>query len=177
MGLDRKVCRFCGEEKALEAFNRDSTRSDGRRNRCRECDAQYFQQHYQDPMWRKNHIQRSKTRRQRLKNEAPEHLWAEDALANARQRAKRGHFLCDLDLDYVRSIVADTCPLLGFPLIYAQPKLSDNSPTLDRKNPTLGYTKGNVAVISHRANRLKSDSTIEELQTLLNNLVQYMNSD
>jgi hypothetical protein len=72
--------------------------------------------------------------------------------------------------------VVDTCPLLGLPLLYAGDLVSDHSATLDRKSPKLGYTRGNVAVISHRANRLKSDSTIEELQTLLNNLLNYMAS-
>ena len=74
-------------------------------------------------------------------------------------------------------VVVDTCPLLGLPLTYATGKLQDTSPTLDRKLCELGYTKDNIAVISHRANRLKSDSTIEELQTLLNNLINYMESD
>lgn len=41
-----------------------------------------------------------------------------------------------------------------------------NSPTLDRIRPDLGYVKGNVIVISGRANRIKSDATIEELRDI-----------
>lgn len=171
-----KICTSCNRELPHEAFNKDKSRSDGRRNRCRECDAAYFQQKYKDPTWKKAHCNRAKTRRTRLKNEEPTEIWAYDAVANVRQRARRAALRCDIDLDYVRSLVVDTCPLLGLPLLYAQPKLSDNSPTLDRKCPSLGYTKGNLAVVSHRANRLKSDSSIEELQTLLNNLIKYMES-
>ena len=171
-----KVCHGCGRTLPHSAFNKDNSRSDGRRSRCREGDAAYFQSKYQDPEWQIQHKNRGKARRTRLKNEAPEDLWAIDALANAKQRARRGSFLCDIDLDYVRGLVVNTCPLLGLPILYTQSKLSDNSPTLDRKNPALGYTRGNVAVISHRANRLKSDSTIEEMQTLLNNLINYMDS-
>lgn len=172
-----KVCRGCGRTLPHSAFNKDNAKADGRRSRCRECDAAYFQSKYQDPAWKDKHRNRAKVWRTTLKNESPEELWAIDALANAKQRARRGSLLCDIDLDYVRNLVVDTCPLLGLPILYAQSKLSDSSPTLDRKNPTLGYTKGNVAVISHRANRLKSDSTVEEMQTLLNNLINYMESD
>ena len=176
MGRLHKVCKGCGKELPLEAFNKDNAKADGRRARCRECDAAYFQQKYKDPEWQQKHKQRSKDRRIRLKDEDPHELWAYDSVANARQRAKKAGVMCNIDLDYVRSLVVDTCPLLGLPLIYAQIKLSDNSPTLDRKRPSLGYTKGNLAVISHRANRLKSDATVEELQTLLNNLINYMQS-
>lgn len=171
-----KICRGCGRTLPHSAFNKDNAKADGRRSRCRECDAAYFQAKYQDPEWQIQHKNRGKARRTRLKNEAPEELWAIDALANAKQRARRGALLCNIDLDYVRGLVVNTCPLLGLPIIYTQSKLSDCSPTLDRKDPALGYTKGNVAVISHRANRLKSDSTIQELEKLLKNLVEYMAS-
>lgn len=171
-----KICNNCGRTLPYSAFNQDKSRADGRRNRCRECDAAWFQAKYADPEWKKLHTQRSKDRRQRLKSDDPVQLWVEDAVANAKQRARRHKLLCDIDLDFVRSLVVDTCPLLGLPILYAGSVVSDNSATLDRKNPILGYTKGNLAVISHRANRLKSDSTIEELQTLLKNLINYMES-
>ena len=35
---------------------------------------------------------------------------------------------------------------------------------------TLGYTKGNVWIVSRRANMIKSDATLEELELLVNNL-------
>lgn len=176
MGDLVKVCKSCGRTLPYSAFNQDKAKADGRRNRCRECDAAYFQAKYADPEWRKLHTQRSKDRRKRLKSDDPMQLWAEDAVANAKQRARKYQLLCDIDLEHVRNLVVDTCPLLGLPILYAGSVVSDCSATLDRKNPTLGYTKGNIAVISHRANRLKSDSTIEELQLLLKNLVNYMES-
>ena len=177
MGLDTKLCRTCGENKPLEAFNKDKSTSDGKRRRCRECDAAHFQAKYADPEWKAAHSNRAKRWRTRLKDVDPARLWAYDALANAKMRSKRSGVPCTINMLDVVGVVVDTCPLLGLPLIYATGKIHDNSPTLDRKVCEKGYTKDNIAVISHRANRLKSDSTIEELQTLLNNLVQYMNSD
>lgn len=177
MGHSSKICRTCGEEKPLEAYNQDKKRPDGRRNRCRECDAAYFQQKYSDPTWRAIHHKRSKDRRTRLKDVDPVRIWAYDAIANAKMRAKRSGLPCNITMLDVLDAVADTCPLLGLPLVYATGKIHSNSPTIDRKVCEKGYTKDNIAVISHRANRLKSDSTVEELQLLLNNLVTYLNSD
>jgi len=177
MVSDVKVCKHCGRELSLSAFNKDASRRDGRRNRCRECDAAYFKARYHEPEWRENHNNRAKAWRTHLKDEDPTRLWAYDALANAKMRSKRSGVPCTIDLHDVMGVVADTCPLLGLPLVYATGKIHSNSPTLDRKVCELGYTKDNIAVISHRANRIKSDSTVEELQLLLDNLVQYLNSD
>lgn len=58
------------------------------------------------------------------------------------------------------------CPILGIPLRTATGKPTDNSPTLDKIIPRLGYVIGNVAVISHRANRLKGDATFLEVVLL-----------
>ena len=43
-------------------------------------------------------------------------------------------------------------------------------PSLDRIDGAKGYVKGNVRVISHRANMLKNDATIEELELVLKDL-------
>jgi len=59
-------------------------------------------------------------------------------------------------------IIPAACPVLGIPLIVGEAQ-SDNSPSLDRLIPELGYIKGNVRVISRRANRIKNDATPDEL--------------
>jgi hypothetical protein len=41
-----------------------------------------------------------------------------------------------------------------------------NSPSLDRIDPTKGYVKGNVWIISSKANTFKSYATHEELKIL-----------
>lgn len=45
-----------------------------------------------------------------------------------------------------------------------------NSPTIDRIDPSKGYVPGNVWIISAQANRMKSDATLLQLETLVANL-------
>jgi|SRR5579859_1436557 len=66
-------------------------------------------------------------------------------------------------------IIPKICPLLGIPLSLGTRLRHRNSPSLDRIKPELGYTKGNIQVISWRANQIKNDSTLTELETIVQN--------
>jgi len=59
------------------------------------------------------------------------------------------------------------CPILGLELDYFSTKASPNSVSFDRINSSLGYIKGNVQIISWRANNLKSNGTKEEFKLIL----------
>lgn len=55
------------------------------------------------------------------------------------------------------------CPVLGIELDYfTEEGYKDNSPSFDRVDPNKEYVKGNVAIISMRANRIKNNGTAEE---------------
>ena len=90
-------------------------------------------------------------------------------LTRAKSRAKIGNIPFNLTLEDIS--IPHTCPLLGIP-IEVQPKKGyhPNSPSLDKIIPEKGYIKGNVWVISNRANTLKNDATLTELKTLVENL-------
>lgn len=62
-------------------------------------------------------------------------------------------------------VIPTICPVLGLPLTPNGAR--DNRPSLDRIIPGNGYVRGNIAVISFRANRIKSDSTIDEMIAIL----------
>lgn len=66
--------------------------------------------------------------------------------------------------------IPDKCPLLGIPLVRSGFKNRDSSPSLDRIVTSMGYIPGNVWVVSYRANRLKSNATLDELKMLVENL-------
>jgi hypothetical protein len=65
------------------------------------------------------------------------------------------------------------CPLLGVKIDYFSPKQSDRSPSFDQIRPGKGYIKGNVQIVSLRANRIKSDATPEELQKIAKYMAKF----
>lgn len=64
--------------------------------------------------------------------------------------------------------IPELCPVFGTELLSgrAPGKRTDATPTVDRIEPSRGYTKGNVRVISWRANRLKNNATLEEIEAI-----------
>jgi hypothetical protein len=87
---------------------------------------------------------------------------------NAKRRAKEKGLPFTLKISDI--IIPATCPLLNIPLFKAGGILTSNSPSLDRKNSLLGYTKENTWVISYKANAAKSNCTLNELELLVKNL-------
>lgn len=59
-----------------------------------------------------------------------------------------------------------TCPVLGIKLEWNTGSAKDSSYSIDRIDSDLGYTIDNIVVISNRANTLKRDATLKELQLL-----------
>lgn len=86
-------------------------------------------------------------------------------LAGAKARARDKGLSFNLHYDDVA--IPNLCPVLKIPLIPSSDGHSNNSPSLDRMIPYLGYTKGNVRVISMKANRIKTDANSIELALVL----------
>ena len=82
-------------------------------------------------------------------------------LALAKLRAKRAGVPFTITLADVR--IPNRCPALGIPLRVGRGMSTYQSPTLDRVVPSFGYIPGYVAVISHRANTIKSSASVDEL--------------
>lgn len=78
---------------------------------------------------------------------------------------KLNNIVFDLTPEYLSSIYTEKCPV--FNEFFSEGKKGDWGATLDRVDPSKGYTQGNVCFISHRANRIKYDSTIKELEQIL----------
>lgn len=91
-------------------------------------------------------------------------------LVAAKARAtKRGEPFTLTEADISEVWPADNrCPVLGIPFQRQDGKRTGASPSLDRLNNAWGYQKGNIAVVSWRANNLKSDATASELEKIVN---------
>lgn len=66
-------------------------------------------------------------------------------------------------------VIPEVCPVFGYPLIvHTQSGGWNDSPSLDRIIPELGYVKGNIQVISGLANRMKANASPRELEMFAN---------
>lgn len=93
---------------------------------------------------------------------------------NAQHRAKKKGIPFSITIDDI--IIPETCPLLGIPLISTNDKSDPRNPSLDQKVPGKGYTPDNIWVISSRANALKWDASLQELELLVENLKCFSSS-
>ena len=94
----------------------------------------------------------------RLREQEPERIiWS-----TAKRRAKKNNIPFELRPADIRDVwPADgLCPVLGIPLLMNEGgSYGPNSPSLDRVIPEIGYRVGNIALISMRANLVKSGET------------------
>ena len=145
-----RFCNRCKIEKPLSGFYKDNkNRGNKLRTICIEC------------------VRIESVRRHR---ENPQKY----LFIQAKKRAKRDNLPFDLEVSDI--VIPELCPILGIKLEMNYGKgfsmQQDNSSTLDKIIPILGYVKGNVRVISWRANSLKKNGTLEEFESI----VKYLRS-
>lgn len=79
---------------------------------------------------------------------------------SAKRRAKEQNVPFNITCEDI--IIPEKCPILNIKLQTAIGLATDQSPSLDKIIPKLGYIKGNIKVISRRANRIKDNGSAEE---------------
>jgi hypothetical protein len=80
---------------------------------------------------------------------------------SAKSRATKKKREFDLVLEDI--VIPELCAVFGTPL---------TEPSIDRIDSTRGYVKGNIRIISLRANSLKSNATVEEMRMVLADLIR-----
>lgn len=85
-------------------------------------------------------------------------------LIAAKSRAKRQGIPFLITKDDLE--VPEYCPVLGLKLKYGAGPICDESASLDKFIPELGYIPGNVRIISNRANMLKNNMTLFEWEAI-----------
>lgn len=155
--------------RAYEAANRDKRKA--------RLSARYAAAQEQ---WRKYHREwkaanaegcreSAKQARRRLVQTDAALAWARAALASARQRAKKRGVPFKINVEYLRALVVPVCPALGVELVYSATTGGGpirHSASVDCIRPDLGYVPGNVMIVSHKANSIKSDATLQELRAV-----------
>ena len=129
------------EVKPLEKFHKEKQALFGRHSKCKDCRKPMSQKHYATVSLERRTLQRAKSRA--IQKGVPFSLTIDDI------------------------IIPEYCPILKTKLEQGDKIHNDNSPSLDRLIPSLGYVPGNVTVISYKANRIKNDATPEELKAIV----------
>lgn len=152
-----KQCTKCGKAKDNHEFRK--RRDNGKlRNECRQCERKRQQKQLPALL--------PETPRNLYNPKDAKELSMKRMLSGAKQRAKEKGLMFDIHYEDIQ--IPNLCPVLKIPLMPStEGILNDNSPSLDRLIPYLGYTKGNVKVISMKANRIKTDATSNELAAVL----------
>ena len=77
----------------------------------------------------------------------------------------------EFNLDYDDFKIPEICPIFKTKIVSGSNR-SNNSPSIDRFDNSKGYVKGNVWIISDRANRLKSNLSKEDLYTFCTEMLR-----
>lgn len=161
-----KVCITCGLDRPLDEFWGQPSKVDGRQAECKNCQRQRNRQ-----WWKANRSQRTRDANRAATNRS--RRMADPCLQKLRTAKYRAK-VDGIEFSLLPSdvVIPETCPALGIKIQSGMGhgrsmRQKDMAPSIDRIDNTLGYVSGNVIVVSYRANRLKSDATIDELRRIV----------
>jgi hypothetical protein len=148
-----KLCLRCNRKRKSSCFY---VRSDGYGlfSYCKDCNTQRGREWIKENPQR--HIQQAREYRRT-------HPW-KSMWMRAKWVAHRRRLEFNLTEEHLQTLFVDVCPILGIRLQYGggTGRPNSNSASVDRINSSKGYIVGNVAIISYRANCIKSDGTAAE---------------
>ncbi len=128
-------CKRCNEVKPLSEFHKHKQCWGGYNSVCKSCRLPISKKNYQDQSREYNIWHRAKTRSKT--------------------------YGIDFNLELSDIIIPDVCPIFGTVFITGD---YDLTPSIDRMDSTKGYVKGNIIIISNKANRIKSNATAKEIR-------------
>lgn len=129
-----------------------------------------------------------KIRRERYRNKYhSDHKWRKRKNAKSREwnqnnrlkhifsiaRGRAGRLGTKFNIKVSDLVIPEVCPYLGtkIDLSLGRGRLP-NGPSIDRINNKRGYVRGNVQVISSKANTMKADATIDQLIVFAKNVLK-----
>lgn len=199
-----KKCTKCGLEKPLDEFVKDNRRKDGHSTICKECKRAYDRERYakikNNPDFHKKKLEHGAKYRAAHKDEIrkyseeynmrPEVIerkseWyykkvisrsiseiLQDMISRAKYRAEEKSIPFSITKEDL--VYTEICPLLEIPLNWKGGPRDNDTPSLDRIIPQLGYIPGNVRIISNLANMMKNSANFSQLITFAKNINNYL---
>jgi hypothetical protein len=165
-----KCCNRCKEYLPFSLFSKNSVNKDKLSSHCKKCD-----QISQEKKRRKSPEKQLAFSRNYQKERRKDFNYRLQMLINAsKQRAVKKQIEHNITVNDLKEIYPQDgcCPVFGFKLEFGNAGFREHSPSIDRIDSSKGYTKDNIQIISWRANKLKTDATVEELEMLLSYLKQ-----
>lgn len=174
-------CRSCGDELPFTTkyFMRDFHQPFGLYKRCRKCTNQERADHRRRQVRTRQEAsddwRRTKQRVKHRVNKDPTKERARRMLRGIVERSRWRGF--DRDRRVTRQLLesrmrdVDRCPCCDVVLdhtIHFEGGSRPNAPSVDRLDPSEGYTVENIRILCWRCNELKRDATLAELQNLVN---------
>lgn len=159
-----RICTQCKQYKPISEFSWRRDKPFKRlTSRCHECRRKNYKENPERQRERAHEYYHNNKKMVleklfEIRRENPTHA----LFIAAKARAKK--YGIKFDLLEKDITIPHSCPILGIPMIMGNGNCIPNSPSLDRINPKLGYIKDNIMVISHKANTIKSDATLEEIE-------------
>jgi hypothetical protein len=145
------TCSTCNKELPLtnEYFYKRTDSETGFQHRCKIC------------------LKKDPTRYDRLIKKDDLDYYLKDRFYGAKTRSVNKKIEFDLTLEYLKELwnkQNGLCALTGIKMTHTilEGKLKTNG-SIDKINPSLGYTKSNIQFVCNAANMMKSDMSIEEL--------------
>lgn len=175
--MEMKKCSKCGFTQELSKYHKDKGPKDGLSAYCKECKKLY------DLLYRKTDkiqdLYKSKGYRDSKRDYMKQRFYTRpecQLIINARLRAKKLGLPMDITYDDIK--IPIYCPILGLKLERKEFGKSGSfqpcSPSLDKIDPKLGYVKGNIQIISMKANAMKYNATPQELELFCKNMLKVL---
>ncbi len=165
--LTEKTCFCCKKTKPAKEFSKNAGLQGGLHTWCKTCCSEKHkvseyakksgavrkEKIHNDPIF-KEKINKQK-RESRLRNISAV------LLKGCKDRALKKGIEFNITLEDI--VIPKICPILLQPIIQGTKDNYKFSPSVDRIDNTKGYIKGNIQIISMKANTIKNSATVEEL--------------
>ena len=136
-GLENRKCVECNKIKSFNDFHKHSKCMWGVNTICKEC--------------------RKTESKKQWENQKTNNL-EKVILDRTKSRARKNQIEFNLTIKDI--IIPKECPVFKVPFVYGD---HDWTPSIDRINPNKGYIKGNVIIVSNKANIIKNNATFDEI--------------
>tara|TARA_R100000008_G_scaffold43143_1_gene24943 strand:- start:37 stop:618 length:582 start_codon:yes stop_codon:yes gene_type:complete len=160
-----RVCSICKKHKPLSEFYNDKTSKHGLQYKCKSCKKEYHDNLCPFYKWflpkrvpaQKRGIEFT------IEPEDIPGVKIREVITKSRSNNGYGSF-SRIWKSWEAVEYPKVCPVFGMELDWGMNGRQPNSPSLDRIDPTKGYVKGNVMLISDLANSMKQNATPEQLK-------------